>query len=349
MARAISRDPREYRRGMVLGLTLAETMLLLLFLLMMVAAAVVWRVREAADDGERRAEATEALIRPSLELLQRQGARVTDAVDLAQRLERLQAAEAERDALREALARAEATARAERTQHERAAAEVARLQRDASLWREAALRDVLAEAGRLDPARPAREVLAALVAQLAQQPEAGRPGATTALADRLARATEAERDAAEAVRLRERAEQQLAGLQAEIERLRAALARQGGAGEIYPSCWSSAGRPEFVFEIVLRNGGEVEVQDLAQAARRAEEPWARLGAFPRGAPIPIDAFLAAVRGMAEWSTQQRPECRFHVRVRNGLRPGSPMEEYNRVIGPLGNAASRHLPFYRVGG
>jgi hypothetical protein len=63
----------------------------------------------------------------------------------------------------------------------------------------------------------------------------------------------------------------------------------------------------------------------------------------------LASLLAATCGLAERSTRQRPECRFHVRVRNGLRPGSPMEEYNRVIGPLGNAASRHLPFYRVGG
>jgi hypothetical protein len=101
--------------------------------------------------------------------------------------------------------------------------------------------------------------------------------------------------------------------------------------------------------VVLRNDGLVEVQDLAPPARRSQEPWTRLGLFPRGQKVPIEIFLAAVRGMAEWSMRQQPECRFHVRVRNGLRPGSPMEEYNRVIGPLGNAASRHLPFYRLGG
>jgi hypothetical protein len=253
--------------------------------------------------------------------------------DLARRLDRASAVEAERDALREALARAEAAAAAEAAARQRA--ETRALPRDdARGRREAGLQDLLAEAHRLDPSRSPEQVLTGLVAHLRRQPEAGRPGAVDALGTRLQDAREAET--------------RLASLQTEIERLRAALARQGG-GEVYPSCWVSAGRAEYAFEVVLRNDGLVEVQDLAPPARRSQEPWTSLGPFPRGQPVPIEVFLAAVRGMAEWSVRQTPECRFHVRVRNGLRPGSPMEEYNRVIGPLGNAASRHLPFYRLGG
>jgi hypothetical protein len=320
MARAITRDPREYRRGMVLGLTLAETMLLLLFLLMMVAAALLWRASEEMRDTRDHGDVAAAHAADQM-------------ADLARRLDRASAVEAERDALREAPARAEAAAAAEAAARQRA--ETRALPRDdARRWREAGLQDVLAEAHRLDPSRSPEQVLTGLVAHLRRQPEAGRPGAVDALGARLQDAREAET--------------RLASLQTEIERLRAALARQGG-GEVYPSCWVSAGRAEHAFEVVLRNDGLVEVQDLAPPARRSQEPWTSLGPFPRGQKVPIEIFLAAVRGMAEWSVRQRPECRFHVRVRNGLRPGSPMEEYNRVIGPLGNAASRHLPFYRLGG
>lgn len=363
MARAITRDPREYRRGMVLGLTLAETMLLLLFLLMMVAAALLWRVSEdmraagrerdaalaRAAASERAARTVETELGGVLERFRRHGVDAQSVADLASRLDRARALEAERNALREALARVEAAAEAERAARQRAEGEAASLREDAQRWREAALAEVLAEARRLDPSGPPGRVVSELVAILRQQPEAGRPGAAEALRQRLERAGAAEAQAAEALRRAEAGERQGAALQAEVDRLRTALARQGGAGELYPSCWLSAGRAEFAFEIVLRNGGQVEVHDLAPPARRSGEPWVRLGDFPRGEPVPIEAFLEAVRGMVEWSIQQRPECRFHVRVRNGLRPGSTMEEYNRVIGPLGNAASRHLPFYRIGG
>lgn len=363
MARAITRDPREYRRGMVLGLTLAETMLLLLFLLMMAAAALLWRASEEARgarhdrdaaaarvaDAEGRVRAIEAELRPYLERLRSHGVDATSIPELVDRLERARAVESERDALREALARAEEAARTARAERQRAEREPGPHRNGSREWQQAALSETLAEARRLDPSRPPDQVLSGLVGVLARQPEAGQPGATDALSDRLVRAGQAEARAAEADRRLAAAEQQLAALQAEVDRLRGALARQGGAGEVYPSCWSSAGRPEYLFEVVLRNGGEVEVNDLAPDGRRAQEPWTRLGQFPRGEPVRIERFLDAVRGLAEWSAQQRPECRFHIRVRNGLRPGSPMEEYNRVIGPLGNASSRHLPFYRVGG
>jgi hypothetical protein len=363
MARAITRDPREYRRGMVLGLTLAETMLLLLFLLMMVVAALLWRAgeevrgaRDARDaaisgaaDQARRLRVVEAELRPLLEELARHGQDASSAAGLAGRLDRARSIEAELARQRDALAEAEANARAERAARQRAEAEIRRLREEERRWQPAALTDVLAPLRPIDPSRPPEEVLSELVEVLARQPEAGQPGAVAVLSARLDRAAAA---AAEAGAARQRSEafaREIGALEAEVDRLRRLVAGRGGAGELYPSCWASAGQAEYVFEIVLRNGGQVEVQDLAPAARRTEEPWTRLGPFARGEPVPIETFLAAVRGLAEWSARQRPECRFHVRVRNGLRPGSPMEEYNRVIGPLGNAASRHLPFYRVGG
>lgn len=356
-ARSITRDPREYRRGMVLGLTLAETMLLLLFLLMLAAAALLWRANEenrASEalfreaeirraDAERRESLIEAELRPLIEAFRRQGIDVGSIAEVSRQMAEARAIVTERDQLREARARAETRAGEERAARERAEAALAR-QPPAPV-----LRDLLGRAARLDPSRPGEETIAGAVELLERQPEMGRPGAVAAVLARLDRAGEAERLAAEAARRASEAERVSTALQAEIDRLRGQIAARGGGGEIYPSCWVSGRQAEYAFEVVLRNGGQVEVQDLALPARQGQEPWGRLAPFPRGEPIPIETFLGAVRGMVEWSTQQRPECRFSVRVRNGLRPGSPMEEYTRVIGPLGNAASRHLPFYRVGG
>jgi hypothetical protein len=365
MARAITRDPREYRRGMVLGLTLAETLLLLLFLLLMAAAAVMWRAEQdvrVAEDGKRRAvsraEQAENRMRvatdelaPLLHELQRQGLSPASIAELVERLERGDSVAADRDQLRDTLttvqaelARAEAARRAAEAQAERLQASQTNPQQQA-----ATLQDMLARVGPLDPGRAPQAIIDRLFEILRQQPEAGTAGAVEALAGRID-AARTSRDAAEAAqRGQQLAERQVAASQEEVERLRRLLAGRGGAGELYPSCWTSGGRPEFAFEVTLRNGGEVVVRDTASAARQAGEPWARLGAFPRGTPIRVEAFVAAVQAFSDWSTQQRPECRFFVQVRRELRPGTPFEEYNRVLGPLGNASARHLPFYRVGG
>jgi hypothetical protein len=361
MARAITRDPREYRRGMVLGLTLAETLLLLLFLLLMAAAAMLWRAEEAvrasredervavgremaARDRMRVAEDALHELRPVLEALQRQGVTAQSVTELAERLERARMVDAERDRLREIVARLQAEivrADAARREAEGHLANLGPNQVEAR--RHAAeLRDMLQRAAPLDPERAPRAILDGLAEILRSQPEAGTPGAVAALASRLDRAG----DVASTAASRER---QVAGLQEEVERLRRLLAGRGGAGELYPSCWTTGGRPEYAFEVTLRNGGEVVVRDTAAQSRQLGEPWNRLGSFPRGAPIPIETFIAAVQGFSEWSAQQRPECRFFVQVRRDLRPGTPFEEYNRVLGPLGNASRQWLPFYRVGG
>jgi hypothetical protein len=74
-----------------------------------------------------------------------------------------------------------------------------------------------------------------------------------------------------------------------------------------------------------------------------------LADFPRGVPIDVGQFVNATRRMAEWSERQTPPCRFWISVRRDMPADAPTAEYLRVIGPLGNAARRHYPFYRLGG
>lgn len=368
MARAITRDPREYRRGMVLGLTLAETLLLLLFLLLMAAAAMLWRTEETvrayqaeerravsrALDADRRTQAAEVVLEdlhPILEALQQQGVAVQSVAALVERLDRARTLEAERAALDAALARAEAALGRAEAARRAAETELGRLRsRTAEPGRQGTVvQDLLGAVAPLDPGQRPRAILEGLVEVLRVQPEAGQPGALDALAGRIEAAAGHAAAAGAARQAVQAREQQLAASQQEVERLRRLLAGRGGAGELYPSCWAADGKPEFAFEVTLQNGGMVVVRDAAGPARRTGEPWSRLGEFGRGVPVPIETFTEAVRSFSEWSTRQRPECRFFVRVLRDLRPGTPYEEYNRVLGPLGNPNSRHLPFYRLGG
>jgi hypothetical protein len=368
MARAITRDPREYRRGMVLGLTLAETLLLLLFLLLMAAAAMLWRADEFARtqqdeqrvaisrsvEAERRTRVAEQALtdlQPVLEALQRQGLSAQSLTELAERLGRARTIEAERDRLRDAMAQLQAEVA--RTDAARRAADqqlaLLRGNQTDAQRQTAQLQDMLARIAPLDPGRSPQAIVDGLAEVLKRQPEAGQAGSVAALqarVDALAATSAAAAAAIEGAQARDR---QVAASQEEVERLRRLLAGRGGAGELYPSCWTSGGRPEFAFEVTLRNGGEVVVRDIAGANRMVGEPWTRLNSFPRGVPIPVETFVGAAKAISEWSTQQRPECRFFVQVRRDLRPGTPFEEYNRVLGPLGNPSTRHLPFYRVGG
>lgn len=155
-------------------------------------------------------------------------------------------------------------------------------------------------------------------------------------------AAKLERAESEARELRAR----LAAVEHDRER---ELARRMIAGGVYPSCWEENGRPVFVFEIVLRTSGRIVVSDSAPVRFRSGEPWVSIGRFERNLPIDVHAFVAATRPLSEWSKRQAPECRFWIKVRRELPLSAPTSEYLRVVGPLGSAATQHLPFYRVGG
>lgn len=77
-----SRDDRHFRRGVVLGLTMAEILLLLTFLLMLLLASQITKEREAREVAEvQAADLTEELerLRPVVELIEKTG---SDALDI---------------------------------------------------------------------------------------------------------------------------------------------------------------------------------------------------------------------------------------------------------------------------
>ncbi len=326
MARPITHDPREYRRGMVLGLTLAETLLLLLFLLLLATAALMWKREQAVMQAEARLGELKASLdhmRPLLEELRRRGPTATTVEALIGRLARGEAAESQVRELQQQ--RQEALGRARRAEQERneSAATLLRLEQEA-----AQLRASLSEAqGAARRAEQERDESAATLLRLEQEAAQLRTslseaqGAARALSDRAA------------------------GLE---RNLHTAIAEGMIEAGVYPSCWRAGGPDGEAFRIDLHDGGRITVTDTAPAERRAEAPWTRIGPFPRNVEIRMDTFLAAIQPLARWGQSARPQCRFRVRVVDATSANN-KADYRRMMGQLGNANNQHTPFYRFGG
>ena len=290
-------DEREQRRGLILGLTLAEVLLLLLFLLLLVLSSQIktWRDRYEQLDG------TLEELKPLQEAVTAGGALdVKNVQELVTRFQNLQNSEREISRLK---------------------AENADLAKQSELVKslggvsDSKLRDVtsaIKRAAEIDPNDPPAALKRALdvIERLgtSTRPDQVRPLSEMTAGPEL--------------------EQKVASLEADREQIRRErdnLMRGPGNGLTYPSCWTTAtGQTEYIFDVTLSDAG-VRVRN-ATAARANDKAWGIVGPFARDTTINENVFIGATKKLFEWSKGQN--CRFYTIVRDAT--GSSKARYKHL-------------------
>ncbi|MET4749209.1 hypothetical protein [Bradyrhizobium sp. RT11b] len=274
-------DEREQRRGLVLGLTLAEVLLLLLFLLLLTLAAQLKQVQARAT----KADADLEQIKPLQEALMTGGAiDITSVQQLVSRFQHLRELEQEVATLKE---------------REDLATQQSELLKSSGIDSPDKLRalgEALRQAFSVNPNDPP----AFLKRSLDVMGKLGTSTAPDQVKPLSQMTTEGE------------ASQKLAAVEAEREKLRTDvlnLMRKNGNGLTYPSCWkTSSGQTEYIFDITFNDAG-VQVKD-ATPARAHDDAWQLVGAFARNADINEQTFIAATKKLANWATGQN--CKFYT-------------------------------------
>jgi hypothetical protein len=281
-------DEREQRRGLILGLTLAEVLLLLLFLLLLALASQLQRSRTLAEIAQQRYEDLSRnldLLKPLQEALMAGGATDISSVQkLVLRFQRLNEIERELSRLKE---------------ENSVLTQQSALVKSLGLNADEKLRAVagaMQRAAEIDPNDPpallkrALEVLNRLGP--ATQPDQVRPISQMV--------SEAELN------------QKVANLEADNDKIRRERDNLmiSGKGLSFPSCWiNSAGQTEYLFDVVFTDTG-VRVSD-ATPTRGQDPAWGMVSNFGRGSEISERIFLSATSKLAAWSREQK--CRFYTR------------------------------------
>lgn len=274
-------DEREQRRGLILGLTLAEVLLLLLFLLLLALATQLKHAQESAA----KAIASLEQIKPLQEALMAGGAiDITSVQQLVLRFQHLQEVEKELVALKE-----QNGSLAQQSELLKAVG----IETPEKLH---SLTEALQRASQINPNDPpaflkrALEVMDRLGANTT-------PNEVKPLSQMIAQGDVG---------------QKLTAVEAERDKLRLDvlnLTQKNGNGRTYPSCWkTSTGQTEYIFDITFGDSG-IQVRD-ATLGRAHDEAWQMVGPFTRNSAIDEQAFVAATRKLANWSTGQN--CKFYT-------------------------------------
>lgn len=294
---SINQDHSQHRRGLVLGLTVAESMLLIVFALLLALGSVI------LDKDSNIASLAARLVEKS-RLLEHEQARVevlSAAVD-----------EQPTDKFITELVRARQIVRAT-TERERKLEE-----REKRIQKEEVLTRALARQG--DPERLKR--LAALGARIEEEVRRTSPETAKRDAFELVPSAMAAADAARSAGLdgeqarrallnSEQVMRENSNLKGRVVRMRKALQSVGKGGD-YPPCWvTPAGEIEYLFNVGLQGDGSLSVTDAAPAARFSDRAALKI---PPGlySTLGRSAFLQLTSGLYAYEKQH--ECRFYVRA-----------------------------------
>lgn len=292
-------DPRKYRRGVVLGLTLAEVLVLLVFLLLLAMSAMLLRRdRDQAALTEKLGRYA-ALLRPVTEALASRGIVVDDTDQLAGLIERGTTADKLRSQLDEVGRKLEA-------------AQVASEKQESELSR---LQESTRQMARMSEAAAEHAALAAVLEQV--------PGPRSQpLPEKLAGL----------VRQAATVEATTASLTGQNAQMRTELARlKGNGGSGQPYCWALPdGRAQYMLKVEMQDTGVI-VRDLEPRARPLDPAWPLLDSVSRGSLMPMSQFIGQISSLQARSNAER--CRYAIQAFDGTgitnKPG-----YKQSMGRL---------------
>lgn len=284
--RSVERDNATYRKGLVLGLTLAELGILVIFVLLLAfGAALLAKNREIA--GLKRAVPEERAASRVERMLREKAADPAAARSLARELV-------------DTAVRQDAVAEAERRLGQASAA-VSKAEQAARV--SPASRVAASAADRADPDRDMvrrGEDLRRRIADIAAERDA--------LKGTLADLPSGERAVADRVLSTRLENERLKGSMAYAAKRLEAL----GKGSEKPACWATrTGAPEYIFDVTLTSGGIV-TRDRALPNRRAEQARLPLSGMAYGRVLQGPGFQAMTKSLFDWG--EAHGCRFFVMV-----------------------------------
>lgn len=309
-----ARQRAQYKKGVLLGLTVAEAILLMLFALMLALGALLARKdQNIASLGARLIDVSSQLKHEQTRAAVMRAAaegRITDEFIREVVLAREQMAQVEMD-------------RAELAEQQRTLAENQQLA------------DALKTAR--DPERRLRE-LAALGARLEAEtakisPETERKDLfdlvpqAIGLADAANDADVEPDKARDLMNGAERVTRENATLRGQVARFRQELSRIGRGGE-YPPCWvTESGEIQYLFDIELLGNGSMRVHDVTGPARLVDRRELPIPAELLSGPVSRSRFISLTSPLFQHARQR--ECRFVVIVRD--RTGAAQKDLFKAL------------------
>ena len=304
-----ARDDRQFRRGVVLGLTMAEALLLLIFLLMLILAVKLkGQSTEIAklEQEKTEAQSTLAAIQPILDKLpQKQKFDITqDYVRMKQQLDLANAR------LKDAALSVDLISQASAALPDMKPEDAAK-----ALLNEAVIgRQALDAARKITPDVPPEQAVQALLdAALIGQAVTKESGAPQQL---LASAATCRSD--------------LQSCKNQTVYLNSRLTAKTGGFDL-PPCWvDQNGKIQYIFDASLLDDG-IEVENKGVAGREADQAKLPLGRVHFNGPMSRGDFAEAFQPLLDWSNQHG--CRFYVRLYDDMKTAD-RSEYKSLRGTV---------------
>jgi hypothetical protein len=310
----IGRERAQYQRGLVLGFTVAESMLLILFALLLALGAILVKKDNQLVQVRQQMVALEEKFREA----------ITKAEVLSAMVEKQPTDEFIRELVRAREAEAEVAREKEDLQR-----------REHQLEEQSGLAKAVQNSP--DKAKAIRD-LAALGAhvkdEVAKSSKRGEdpydviPTAVAA-ADAARRAGYTPDEARDAFRNAAKAARDAATYRGQITKLRTDLVKAGKGGD-FPPCWiTESGQIEFLFDVALLSDGRLKVRDITPPNRVLDRRELNVSAALFADKVTMKNFLQLTGPLLDY--EKAKDCRFFVMVSDLTGPAQKVTFKNLLL------------------